>query len=109
MLSKRRHAPRAASRADAAGPGRRLRLLLLCFFFLSGAASLLYQVAWQRMLGLHYGVGAISSAIVTSVFMLGLGIGSLLAGRARLGTREQATRAYMGVEVGIGLFGIASI
>ena len=30
---------------------------LAFIFFLSGLASLIYQVAWQRLLTLHYGVG----------------------------------------------------
>ena len=57
-------------------------------FFLSGAAALVYQVAWQRLLALHSGVGLYSVAMIVAAFMAGLGIGSHLGGRlshARLG------------------------
>ena len=57
-----------------------MRLLLGLFFLTSGMSSLLYQMAWQRLLGLSYGVGAISSAIVISAFLFGLGLGSLFGG-----------------------------
>jgi len=50
-------------------------------FFLSGAAALIYQVVWQRVLSLSGGVGVRSMAIVVSAFMLGLGLGSELGGR----------------------------
>jgi len=50
-------------------------------FFLSGAAALIYQVVWQRVLSLSAGVGVRSMAIVVSAFMLGLGLGSELGGR----------------------------
>ena len=33
-------------------------------FFLSGAAALIYQVTWQRLLALHSGVGIYSVAII---------------------------------------------
>jgi spermidine synthase len=50
-------------------------------FFLSGAAALVYQVVWQRILSLSAGVGVRSMAIVVSAFMLGLGLGSEAGGR----------------------------
>ncbi len=79
------------------------------FFLTSGMSALLYQIAWQRLLGLSYGVGAISSAIVIGAFLFGLGLGSLFGGQ--LGPRERTRTliAYMAIELGIGLFGIASI
>ena len=42
------------------------------FFFLSGAAALVYQVAWQRLLGLTTGIAVHSVAIITAAFMAGL-------------------------------------
>ena len=63
--------------------------LLTLIFFASGFASLVYQVVWQRLLTLYYGVSTVSIAIIVSVFLLGLGIGGLagglLAERARKG------------------------
>jgi spermidine synthase len=86
-----------------------MRLLLGLFFLTSGMSSLLYQIAWQRLLGLFYGVGAISSAIVIGAFLFGLGLGSLFGGRLRRRERARTLIVYMAIELGIGLFGIASI
>ena len=52
--------------------------LLGLAFFLSGAAALVYQVVWQRILTLHTGVGVVSVALIVASFMAGLGIGSEL-------------------------------
>src|ERR1700754_252699 len=86
-----------------------MRLLLGLFFLTSGLSSLLYQIAWQRLLGLFYGVGAISSAIVIGAFLFGLGLGSLFGGQLRRRERRRTLIVYMAIELGIGLFGIASI
>ena len=56
-------------------------LLVAAAFFLSGAAGLVYQVAWQRILALHSGVGIYSVAMIVASFMAGLGLGSQLGGR----------------------------
>jgi spermidine synthase len=95
--------------AGDASRGTRMRLLLGLFFLTSGMSSLLYQIAWQRLLGLFYGVGAISSAIVVGAFLFGLGLGSLFGGQLGRRERTRALIAYMAIELGIGLFGIASI
>jgi spermidine synthase len=86
-----------------------MRPLLGLFFLTSGMSSLLYQIAWQRLLGLFYGVGAISSAIVIGAFLFGLGLGGLFGGQFWRRERIRALIAYMAIELGIGLFGIASI
>lgn len=49
-------------------------------FFLSGAAALVYQVAWQRLLFAVVGVDIESVTIVVSTFMLGLGLGAVIGG-----------------------------
>ena len=51
-------------------------LLAGVLFFLSGAAALVYQVVWQRILALQSGVGIYSIAIIVAAFMVGLGLGS---------------------------------
>jgi spermidine synthase len=89
--------------------GMTRRLLLGLFFLISGISSLLYQTAWQRLFGLFYGVGAISSAIVISSFLFGLGLGSLFGGHFSPSGRVRTLIAYVAIEFGIGLFGIASI
>jgi spermidine synthase len=78
-------------------------------FLLSGAAALVYQVAWQRILALHSGIGLYSVAMIVAAFMAGLGIGSHLGGHlsARTGPRTSLLLFAL-VELAIGLFGAAS-
>jgi spermidine synthase len=72
------------------------KLLLLpvgLAFFLSGAAALAYQVAWQRILALQTGVGLYSIAVIVAAFMIGLGVGSHLGAVAS--TRVSPRRALI--------------
>ena len=62
------------------GTSARLVGVLSFVFFMSGFASLLYRVAWQRLLTLHYVVRAISNVLIVRVYMLGLGFGGLAGG-----------------------------
>src|SRR5262252_7206522 len=59
----------------------RLKSILFLLFFCSGFCSLLYQVVWVRMAFAHFGVITPVLSVVLSVFMLGLGVGSWLAGK----------------------------
>lgn len=79
-------------------------------FFLSGAAALVYQVAWQRILALHSGVGIYSIAMIVAAFMAGLGLGSHLGGllSARVRGAAAAVRIFATLELAIGLFGALS-
>jgi spermidine synthase len=71
-------------------PGRSLAIsrsgaifgLLLLVFLLSGTSGLIYQVLWQRMLALVFGVSAYATATVLAAFMAGLALGGYLAGLA---------------------------
>lgn len=78
-------------------------------FFISGVPALVYQMAWQRILALHSGVGLYSVAMIVALFMAGLGIGSHLGGvlSRRLDERD-ALRLFGFIELGIGLFGAVS-
>ncbi len=78
-------------------------------FFLSGFPALLYQIVWQRALFTLFGVDIESVTIIVSVFMLGLGLGSLAGGRlsARPGIRLLA--AFGAIELSVGAFGAASL
>ncbi|HEX4620260.1 MAG TPA: hypothetical protein VH208_01720, partial [Myxococcaceae bacterium] len=49
-------------------------------FFFSGAAGLVYQVVWVRQLGNVFGNTVQSAALVTSVFLGGLGLWSAVLG-----------------------------
>jgi len=90
-------------------PDRVRRSVLFGLFFLSGAAALIYQTAWHRLLGLFAGADSIAAALVVGAFLLGLGIGSLVAGlfADRL-SRRAALLAFALCEVGIAVFAVAS-
>lgn len=80
-------------------------------FLLSGAAGLIYQVAWIRVLSNAFGVTVYSASLVTAVFMAGLGVGSWAAGAwSDRHYRRGASRvlaAYGVAEVVVGLLGAA--
>ncbi len=87
----------------------RLFLLIIpAVFFISGGASLVYQVVWQRALTLHYGVGPISTTIVVTVFLFGLGLGSLLGGILAERVRG-LLYAYLVLELVLGVIGYFSL
>jgi hypothetical protein len=83
-------------------------------FFFSGACALGYQVVWLRLAMAHHGVNTPIVAVVLSVFMGGISVGSLLAGAlARRGAislnaRGSASplRLYALAELAIALSGL---
>ena len=54
--------------------------LLYLLFFCSGVSGLIYQVIWVRVFGNVFGNTVYSTSLVIAVFMLGLGVGSFIAG-----------------------------
>ena len=77
-------------------------------FFLSGAPALIYQVTWQRVLSLYFGVDIYSTTITVAAFMFGLGLGSLAGGQ--LADRSsRATRIYALAEFALSVFGAISL
>jgi predicted membrane-bound spermidine synthase len=89
--------------------GRDIRFATV-FFFLSGAAALVYQVAWQRLLGLTTGIAVHSVAIITAAFMAGLGIGSHVGGTlsAKLTPRKSLV-AFAVIELLVAVFATVSV
>ena len=78
-------------------------------FFLSGAAALVYQVAWQRILALQTGVGLYSIAVIVAAFMVGLGVGSHLGAVASTRvTPRRALLLFAACELGVAAFGALS-
>jgi spermidine synthase len=72
-------------------------LALSIAFFLSGAASLIFEVVWFYRAGLVFGNSVWAASIVLSSFMAGLAIGTALAGR--YGPRlPRPVRAYARLE-----------
>lgn len=82
-------------------------ILYAALFLISGSAGLIYQVVWERLLQLYFGVTTLSVTLIVAAFMCGLGIGSLAGGYYARKVRSQLA-AYGYLEVGIGLFGLIS-
>jgi hypothetical protein len=91
-------------------PMRRPSLALFGLaFLLSGAAALVYQVSWQRILALGSGASIHSMALIVASFMAGLGIGSEAGGRlSRRLPPHRALFAFAALEILIAVFGAAS-
>lgn len=87
----------------------RFLALLAALFLLSGFSAVLYQVIWQRILGIFSGVHIYSITVIVTAFMAGLGFGSLLGGRiADRFTPKRALVAFAICELAIGLFAFIS-
>ncbi|MFO0581996.1 MAG: fused MFS/spermidine synthase [Anaeromyxobacter sp.] len=82
-------------------------VLVYCAFFASGASSLFAEVTWNRMLIVVVGNSLSATAMITAVFMGGLGIGSHVAGRL-LATRRASLGFYLALELAIGAYILAS-
>lgn len=78
-------------------------------FFVSGLSSLIYQVAWQRVLTQEIGVDSLSIAFIVTIFMMGLGLGSLAGGWISFRFGRSLPYLYAGIELLIGLLGACSI
>jgi len=78
-------------------------------FFASGFPALIYQIVWQRALFTIYGVNIQSVTVIVTVFMLGLGIGSLAGGRISIVPGLNVLRAFGLIELAIGTFGAFSL
>jgi spermidine synthase len=83
--------------------------VLFSLFLISGFTALLYQVAWQRMLGLFSGSDVRSVTVVIASYLLGLGLGNLISSRNsdRLNNR-QCVQVYGLCNLGIAVFAVFS-
>ncbi len=68
--------------------------------FLSGAASLVYEVLWLKELSLLFGSTAYAASTTLAVFFLGLAVGSAVFGRWSPRLRSPL-RAYAWIELGV--------
>ncbi len=80
--------------------GSRHRVRLAGLVFLSGAASLVYEVLWLKELSLLFGSTAYAASTTLAVFFLGLAVGSAAFGR-RSPRLRSPLRAYAWIELGI--------
>jgi spermidine synthase len=76
--------------------------VLLLLYFASGAAALILEVTWSRLLVLQFGSTTGATSTVLAAFMGGLAGGSLLGGRfAERQAPRDALRAYSAVETAV--------
>jgi len=81
--------------------------LAIFFFFISGFSSIIYQIAWQKLLFQNLGSDIESSTIIVSTFMAGLGTGALLGGY--ISSKFKNVIFYFCIfELIIGLYGLIS-
>jgi spermidine synthase len=82
-------------------------VLYASLFLVSGFAGLIYQVVWEKLLQLYFGVTTFSVTLIVAAYMFGLGLGALWGGH--YAHKVKSTLAAYGLlEIGIGLFGLAS-
>ncbi len=79
--------------------------MIFLLFFLSGFTALLYEVVWQRLLHLTFGLSTYAVTTVTASFMLGLALGYLL-GKSRRLVRYHPLVVYGVAEGLIGVFAL---
>ncbi len=82
---------------------------LLGLFFLSGLASLIYQVVWHRVLYSIYGINIESVSLVVAAFMLGLGVGSIVGGKLPRSLTEKTPFIFASIELIIAIYGALSL
>lgn len=87
-------------------PPKYFHFFILALYFLSGLASLAYEILWVRMLSLEFGVSIFGVVVTVSVFMLGLGLGSLLGIRV-LNRVTKPLLVFAVLEFAIAIFSIA--
>jgi MFS family permease len=80
--------------------------VLFLLFFLSGISGLIYESIWSRYIRQFVGSAATAQVLVLSLFMGGMSIGALLAGRI-LPRIRRPVLAYGVVEGIIGLYALA--
>lgn len=87
-----------------------MRAIWFALFFVSGACGLVYQVVWLRLAMAAFGVTTAMVSIVIAIFMAGLALGSLAAGRVARDSERPAAfplRLYALAEIVIALSGAA--
>jgi spermidine synthase len=79
----------------------------LILFAVSGAAALIYEVVWTRLLTLHMGHGLAAASAVLAAFMGGLAAGAGAAGRyAGSLSPRRALQLYAALEIAIGVLAV---
>jgi len=105
--SHRRTDPGAPATVDRAGSAR-IPAAAVAAFFLSGAASLIYEVCWIRRASLVFGSTIYALSTVLATFFVGLALGSYALGR--LSTRfARPIRVYAWLEGVLAMLALVSL
>jgi spermidine synthase len=83
-------------------PASALYRIYLFGFFLSGAAGLIYQIAWIRILSLVFGNTLYAVSMVVAAFLSGLALGSRFWGK-RADISKDPFKTYIKLEILIAL------
>lgn len=76
-------------------------------FFISGISGLIYETVWFRMLIRVFGTTLEATSTVLAVFMGGLALGAVLAGKKADGLKNPL-KVYAGLELLVALFALAA-
>ena len=93
---------------DGAARWTRLELAVLLGYGLSGAAALIYEVAWTRVLSLVLGSSVYAFSLMLAAFILGLALGSAIVGRFVDRLRDTIS-GFALAELGIALTVLAAV
>jgi len=86
-----------------------LKSVIIFLFFISGISSIVYQVVWQRYLTFSFGSDTLSTTVIVSIFMLGLGFGGYLGGKISDSLDDlERLKLYAIIEIVIAIFGVLS-
>jgi spermidine synthase len=94
---------RVAAQSQTSGRGT---LTVPLLFLLSGAAGLIYEVVWIRLLVSVFGATVLAISTVLAAFMGGLALGSYLFGRMADRT-SRPLAVFSALQIGIGLVSLA--
>ncbi|MCB9799749.1 MAG: fused MFS/spermidine synthase [Candidatus Omnitrophica bacterium] len=72
------HQDEAHPASEAPSQGRMLSILMLFLFAVSGALSMVYEVAWTRILAIPLGSSVYAFSVMLATFLLGIAWGSYL-------------------------------
>lgn len=83
------------------------QLLIAILFLLSGAAGLIYEIVWERLLEIYFGVTLTAITLIVSAYLAGLGLGSLFGGKVASKV-QRVVLVYGLAEIAIAVFGLFS-
>lgn len=97
----------AAKAEFAADKRSRMPLALPLAFFLSGVATMFYEIAWTRALSLVLGTTTYAFSVMLATFLTGIALGSALFGRVP--RRWSHAGVYLGATITVAIGALATI